>query len=142
MGLKRQANSIKVRLRDQPKRGCMRSIAVPDLYRNWHEHLRPLIADVCDSRLTVYPKDTEFMPKRAVNASMRKTDEWYYVIYVGHGNLEERPSPIHPKWDSINKEGVTHIAILGEENEAKRREIVTDMRNQFHPRCNAGLNSD
>lgn len=85
-----------------------------------------------------YPRGQQFRAIGAVYVFTGPTNaHTHRVIYVGQtDDLSVRPSPQHHKWGCIIRHGATHIAVLQEEDRARRLVIEADLCKTYRPPCN------
>jgi hypothetical protein len=84
----------------------------------------------------VFPWGTSFNPVGGLYLVLKKQTGNYNILYIGQtANLSERFDN-HHQAQCFNRNGKTHVAVLGEGSEQRRFAIETDLIHNYKTSCN------
>lgn len=86
----------------------------------------------------IYSLDTPFRPVAGNYIFAKETKPtWYRPLYLGETtNLATRFGPSHHKWACAERNGMTHIHVRQNSNQAARLAEEQDLVDKWDPVCN------
>ena len=78
----------------------------------------------------VYTLSTTFKKLDGNYIFVRQSGSTSYAVYIGEGNLKDRISPAHHKWDCIHEKGATHVHVHLNADERSRKAEERDLLNE------------